>query len=264
MCIIAMKSEKAMIPNNYMEMMWKNNPDGAGIMYAEFGKLRVIKGIMTLPELKATIQEIGPARKMVLHFRRRTHGANTPEMTHPFWVKDDRLALVHNGVITPLASKANAEKSDTALFAETLRKEMTPKNLKSRFYRDMLEAYIGYSKVVFMDERGETTILNEHIGEWHKNVWYSNKMYKEARISPIGSIGTPISSMPPSSMPPVLLSAPTSVKPAATPKSSPKPAPKEPKEDEKKSSRPKQKKLLGVKDWERLFGKEDSEVVERW
>jgi hypothetical protein len=70
--------------------------------------------------------------------------------------------------------------SDTAIFAKTLAANYTDPLLavKSSFHREMMEVYIGYSKMVFMDGTGETWILNEHLGEWSKNVWYSNLKYK--------------------------------------------------------------------------------------
>lgn len=180
MCIIALKPEKVTLSKAQMKIMWDANPHGAGFMYASGGKVVVIKGLMTLDSLWDAVQAAGPLRKMVLHFRVKTHGAISPEMTHPFWVTEDKLAMVHNGVIRPLVHKTTELVSDTAVFAKTLAANYTDPLLavKSSFHREMMEAYIGQSKMVFMDGTGKTWILNEHLGEWNKSVWYSNQKYK--------------------------------------------------------------------------------------
>jgi predicted glutamine amidotransferase len=181
MCIIALKPEKHAFTKAELKIMWDSNPDGAGIMYAAQGKLHVVKGLMTLNDLWNAIQKIGPLRKMVIHFRIKTHGAVSPELTHPFWIVEDRLGMVHNGVIRPLVNETSDAESDTAVFARKFAGayENPFTAIKHEFHRDMLESYIGYSKMVFMDHTGATYILNEHLGEWSKNVWYSNDRYKK-------------------------------------------------------------------------------------
>jgi predicted glutamine amidotransferase len=180
MCIIALKPEKVQFTKQQLKIMWDNNPHGAGFMYAEEGVVKVVKGLNSVDELWDAIQAAGPLRKMVLHFRIRTHGALSAEMTHPFWIKEGKLAMVHNGVIRPLTHLTTTEESDTAVFARKLAENYSNPlvAVKNPFHRDMLEIYIGYSKMVFMDGKGQTYILNEHLGEWHKNVWYSNQKYK--------------------------------------------------------------------------------------
>jgi len=180
MCIIVLKPEKVILTRDQLRVMWDTNPHGAGFMYANGGKVHVVKGLMTLDALENAMEQAGPLRKMALHFRIRTHGPISPEMTHPFWVVENKLALVHNGVIRPLVHKTTDKISDTAVFAKTLAENYTDPLLavKKQFHREMLEAYIGYSKVVFMDGKGRTWILNEHLGEWHQNIWYSNSSYK--------------------------------------------------------------------------------------
>lgn len=186
MCIIALKPEKVLLSKSQMQIMWDNNPHGAGFMYAENGEVKVVKGLETLDALWDAVQEVGPLRKMVLHFRIRTHGGIIPELTHPFWVREKRLAMVHNGVVRALTSMTNEKQSDTAIFAKSLSKNYSDPvvALKSWFHREMMEAYIGHSKMVFMDGTGETYILNEHFGIWNQNVWYSNEKYKVQPTAP--------------------------------------------------------------------------------
>jgi predicted glutamine amidotransferase len=180
MCIIALKPEKVQFSKSQLKVMWDNNPDGAGFMYAQDGKVHIVKGLMTLDALWDAIQQVGPLRKLVIHFRIRTHGAVSKELTHPFWIREGELGMVHNGVIRELVNETSEAESDTAVFARKFGEAYNNPLLavKHDFHRAMLEAYIGYSKMVFMDGTGATYILNENLGEWHKNVWYSNSNYK--------------------------------------------------------------------------------------
>lgn len=180
MCIIALKPEKKIFSRTQLKTMWDNNPDGAGFMYAEGGKVHIIKGLMTLDALCAAMEQVGQARKMVIHFRIKTHGAVSGALTHPFWITKDKLGMVHNGVIRALVNETSENESDTAVFARKFSAAYQDPitAIKHEFHRDMLESYIGFSKMVFMDETGATYILNEALGEWHGNVWYSNDKYK--------------------------------------------------------------------------------------
>ena len=49
MCIIAVKPAGIKMPErDQIEIMWHNNPDGAGIMYSLNGKVYIEKGFMSL------------------------------------------------------------------------------------------------------------------------------------------------------------------------------------------------------------------------
>lgn len=185
MCIIAVKPEKVQFTKAQLKVMWAANPHGAGFMYAEKGEVKVVKGLSTLAALIKAIDAVGPLRKMVFHFRIRTHGAMSDEMTHPFWVREGKLAMVHNGVIRAVVNETTDKESDTSVFARKLSNNYVDPlaAIQSDFHRQMIEAYIGQSKLVFMDGTGSTYILNEHMGEWSKNVWYSNNKYKEAKVA---------------------------------------------------------------------------------
>lgn len=185
MCIIAVKPEKVLFTKAQLKIMWQNNPHGAGFMYADQGEVKVVKGLSTLSALIKAMEVVGPLRKMVLHFRIRTHGAMSDDMTHPFVIRKGKLAMVHNGVIRAVVNETTDKESDTCVFARKLSQNYADPltAVQSPFHRAMIEAYIGQSKLVFMDAAGSTYILNEQMGEWHKNVWYSNNKYKPATVA---------------------------------------------------------------------------------
>lgn len=178
MCIIVMKPADKTLTEERIDAMWKRNSDGAGFMYAEDGALRIVKGLMTLDAFKTALAAVGQDRKLVIHFRIRTHGAIKPEMTHPFWVTGN-LGMAHNGTISKVT--ATQLRSDSSVFAEMLSREYSDPliAIQNKFHREMIEAYIGsYNKLVFMDATGQHYILNESAGTWEDGVWYSNTTFR--------------------------------------------------------------------------------------
>jgi hypothetical protein len=43
--------------------------------------------------------------------------------------------------------------------------------------QEMMGSYIGWSKLVFMDNQENVAIVNEKSGEWNSDCWFSNKSY---------------------------------------------------------------------------------------
>lgn len=179
MCIIALKSEKVVLSNNQLHLLWIRNPHGAGIMYSDNDQLVIHKGLMSFDEFLKTYHEIGPMRKMVMHFRVRTHGELSGKMTHPFTIQKGVLGMCHNGIIRRLVNQTTNSLSDTAILAKKIRTNwVNPLSaIKNDFIRETLETYVGQSRVVFMDNTGQTYILNENLGYWVNGVWYSNEKY---------------------------------------------------------------------------------------
>ncbi len=179
MCIISLKPADLVLEEQVINNMWHANSDGAGFMYAEDNVLHVRKGLMTLAEFKEAY-EPHKHKKMVLHFRIKTHGETNAANTHPFNV-DDNLAFVHNGVISGYGS---TEFSDTYHFNKELihplRKQFQH-FLNVNPITTLLSARIGYSKLVFLSNKGEHVIINEDKGEFSQDgVWFSNSSWKRA------------------------------------------------------------------------------------
>lgn len=178
MCIISVVPEGLQLQEAILERMWRINSDGAGFMYAEDGKLNVVKGLMTYDAFKEAY-EPHAGKKMVLHFRIKTHGALNEVNTHPFNVSDE-LAFVHNGTISGFGS---ATHSDTWHFNEELIKPLYGdiKNfLQIAQINQLLADRIGWSKLVFMNNQGHTTIINEEKGNYSTDgIWFSNESWKE-------------------------------------------------------------------------------------
>lgn len=179
MCIIVVKPASSEISLSNLFNMWSNNPHGAGLMYAENGRLSVIKGLMTFADFLAAYEKISN-RKLVIHFRWRTHGPVLQKLTHPF-VINNSVAMAHNGVIPGM--RARRKESDTSMYTRILQQRYKNpmealEDLRTRV--DVLTE-IGLSKLVFMNGNGKVKILNAQMGHVGKDgCWYSNHSYTDA------------------------------------------------------------------------------------
>jgi hypothetical protein len=194
MCIAIMKPESKIITEETLRTCWDKNDDGAGFMYAESGRLNIQKGFMDWPSFWSAWKD-HQDKKAVLHFRIRTHGDTNADNTHPFQVGEG-LAFVHNGMISNVDTKSDKRFSDTYHFNTKLLKKLYKSDhrfIHKDHYKDLIAGYIGYSKLIFLDERGKHEIINESKGEWEDGVWYSNSSYKQYKppvrqSSPSGQI----------------------------------------------------------------------------
>jgi hypothetical protein len=190
MCIICVKPKNKAIPTvEYLTACFKNNPDGAGFMYPQNGKIRVLKGFMTLESLLNALNEIPDSKKIpiVIHFRYGTHGSKSAANTHPFPISgsfnDLKLldteverAIVHNGIMYQYGSK-NASLSDSAFFAKLLSGLRTDRAIKRA-----IEAHKNYGKFAVMsaDEKNGANLLR--IGDFVKfnGCFWSNYGFRPA------------------------------------------------------------------------------------
>ena len=92
MCIIAAKPAGTKMPDQEtIRRMWYGNPDGAGIMYALDGKVRIEKGFMKLSDLEARLDEI-----------RKTYDLSILMTTHDFSMLEryaDQAVLMDHTVL---------------------------------------------------------------------------------------------------------------------------------------------------------------------
>lgn len=175
MCITIWKPENITLYDNALKNCWDGNPDGAGFMYAEDGKVHIVKGLMTYEAFLAAYKP-HELRAAVLHFRISTHGKVDEANTHPFQVTET-LGLTHNGIINNVKCDINKDMSDTWHFVEKFAKPFA--NLwQHPAYKALVEQYIGYSKLIWMDGDGNVEIYNESSGNWNSQCWFSNYTYQ--------------------------------------------------------------------------------------
>lgn len=176
MCIAILKPADRVISEEILQACNEHNNDGAGFMYAENDQLHVQKGFFRFDDFMEAYKK-HENKKCVLHFRIKTHGDLSEDNCHPFNVSD-KLAFVHNGIIK--IEETNKKYSDTWHFNEKIVKPLYKDNqgfLKKVYVKELLSGFIGYSKLIFMDNKGRSTIVNADKGEWSNGVWYSNTSY---------------------------------------------------------------------------------------
>lgn len=177
MCIAIMKPQGKIISKKTLQECYRNNPDGAGFMFSSNKELHIKKGYFDFKEFYEEYKKYQD-KKCVIHFRIKTHGKIDKDNCHPFRVNNS-LGFIHNGVITGFGGDI---KSDTVEFNEQVLQGLVSKwgnlSLFEKPVTKLIEATIGYSKLVFLDRHNNHNIINETLGQWHKGVWYSNSSYK--------------------------------------------------------------------------------------
>jgi hypothetical protein len=178
MCIAIYKPEGKEIERETLERCYDTNPDGAGYMFHKNDKLYVKKGFFSFSEFWQSYRR-DRTKECVIHFRIKTHGQINKDNCHPYMV-NDKFAFVHNGVIS---GYIDTNKSDTWLFNEDVIQPFVNKWGNLGLFEDpvkkLIESRIGYSKLIFMDNTGNTKIFNEDKGYWDDGVWYSNGGYRK-------------------------------------------------------------------------------------
>src|ERR1700692_626810 len=173
MCII-IYTPKGHIPKKHLKNSLRGNPHGWGVMWPNGdGKLNIAKG-MTADEFFVAWKEIKDLKcPKVFHARISTHGTKTIDNCHPFLIPGhENLAVMHNGIIKQMEGKT--DDSDTKNLANLLLADL-PKGFQGNAsILELLDEYIGYSKLVFMDGQGTVTFVKERSGTWMNGLWYSN------------------------------------------------------------------------------------------
>ena len=131
MCII-LTCEKNVRPNyDLIEDCFWNNPDGAGIMWCEDGRVQTSKGFSTPQSLFAAIESVPMESRLVVHMRIATSGGIDVGTCHPFPICNDldilhepdvecSAAIAHNGIISDMPTDKNLGISDTISFVLTV------------------------------------------------------------------------------------------------------------------------------------------------
>jgi predicted glutamine amidotransferase len=174
MCIAIFKPRDKVISKETLEQCFKTNSDGAGFIFKEDGKLKIKKGYFSFESFYHEYKKV-ESQQLLIHFRIKTHGKVSQENCHPFYVTKD-LGFIHNGIISHHSGDLNT--SDTRDFNVKILKPLVKKLgttiIQNEEMKTILGNYIGYSKLVFMDVEENVTIINENLGNWNDEIWYSN------------------------------------------------------------------------------------------
>ena len=197
MCIIVYKPEGSpMPPADTLRRCFEENPDGAGLMWPENGRVMLRKGFMDWGALSHAISNELPrdARELpvALHFRIATHGRVKPGCCHPFAVCKDyktmraqsvsaAVGFMHNGTLAGLETSQDV--SDSMAYARNVLaplKEMRG-DLSGAAQRRIVEATSQGSRFLLMT--GGARVLT--FGRWMTDggCLFSNESFRGRRAS---------------------------------------------------------------------------------
>lgn len=176
MCILIKQPADYAFTEAHLQDFYAKNPDGFGAMIKTNEGVEVIKTVGSLKEITELYYDRVACFEAVIHFRWKTHGDIDLENCHPYEVCEG-LWMAHNGVL----GSGNAEdptKSDTWHYIKNYLRPLLqehPDLLKRPEFRAMLGSHIGSSnKFGFMNQQGESFIINPNSGLVHDGVWFSN------------------------------------------------------------------------------------------
>lgn len=207
MCVIVYKPKNSRIRLNTLMACWDANPHGAGVMWADGGKVFGVKGFMRFKDLEDFLREselvtdddrVNGDMALVFHFRLATHGGISPQNCHPFPVSgdmadlkairwEDTIGVAHNGVID--IGGIEEGDSDTQTYIECYLSEY--KDKLRRFDKATLKQVdweVDPSRLFIL--RGDGRFVKT--GKWFQNkqgilysnlIWWDKYKAKQARES---------------------------------------------------------------------------------
>ena len=179
MCIAIVKPQNKTISDEYLENCFENNSDGAGIAYANNGKLYIVKGIF---DKQKFIQAVRKAEKfaegdMLIHCRIGTSGLKNKNNCHPHIVNNN-LVMIHNGILN-IDVPENSRYSNTVIFIKKYLKPLNQDFIKNKGIIKLIENFIGKNnKFAFLNNKGESVICNKDAGIVEDEIWYSNDSFQ--------------------------------------------------------------------------------------
>lgn len=185
MCVIAVKAVgKAMFPEKTIRDMFKRNPDGAGIMWAENGAVHIHKGMMSVKDVISFVNTRDWTDvPVVLHFRIGTSGNKDALNCHPYPIGVDNfvdgecdLAFAHNGILTGYNPGVNSSINDTQTFNNKVLSKLPHDFLSNEGIVALIKGAIATNKLAFLDKNGCITTVGDF--QKDRDYLYSNLYWK--------------------------------------------------------------------------------------
>ena len=183
MCIIIYRPEKAKgtVSRKTLISLAAQHNDGYGVMWRVGKKLRTWRG--DDGRRKEWIDRILYLQAQNLtfaaHGRQATHGSVDKSMCHPFWIKPNYSALMHNGILPMLKSPVvKPSWSDTKAFVDGVLKRLPEDWYEHDHYRYLVRQAASGNRLLIMFNDKPTLIINASLGVWEEDIWYSNSTFR--------------------------------------------------------------------------------------
>lgn len=181
MCIIAIKKAGVRFPDiTTVETMCDSNPDGFAVVWHKAGDkhsrvYRTMNRESFLKRYRMIVRHHDyRTTSLYIHARIATHGSLRRENCHGFIDKKCHLSFAHNGILYSIPNRGDLTDSETFF-----RDYFIPVFRHGGWFEAdrLIRDVIGYSKFVFMDNKGNI----RHYGDYIKDsdgVLYSNSSFR--------------------------------------------------------------------------------------
>jgi predicted glutamine amidotransferase len=182
MCIAILNKTEKITLSEFKNSL-ESNPDGFGMAYILGGKIQVYKSLsQNAKKLYSEYSKVydNTNHPIILHFRISTGGGINLDNTHPFHINKN-LVFAHNGMIKGYGTKTE---NDTRHFSRDILEKITENELfNNSAIQSLIENAIGYSKLIFLNSKGQFKIYGEDLGHWSQSGnWFSNDSYKACEV----------------------------------------------------------------------------------
>lgn len=172
MCMAIYQSVNRQLTKDQCIKFSKWNNDGFGFAYVDKDKL-IVKKTTSFDQFyiqyTIAVNQYGNKSPFLIHFRLGTSGLNNEDNCHPFYV-DKNICFIHNGIFREFSHDLSL--SDTNIFNKTV---LFP--IKDTIFTKKTIPINDYNKLVFLNNKKQHVIINEDLGLWKNNIWYSNKYF---------------------------------------------------------------------------------------
>ena len=173
MCILIHHPKDTCFRSEQLLDFYSKNSDGFGAIVHKQGEVKIIKHVGTYAEIEDLYYDEVACYESVIHFRMKTHGDIDLANCHPYEVLPG-LWMAHNGILHT-GNMADTKMSDTWHYINDYLRpilEANPDLLKVDAFRKLVGNHIGGSnKFGFMNDKGETFIINKQSGVEHDGAW---------------------------------------------------------------------------------------------
>jgi len=200
MClIIVSKSNSPKVSEEILKTSYDLNQDGIGVSYSLNNELFTKKDFIGFIDFYQYYLNIPNESSILVHFRKSSAGGKIPDNIHPFLLENNennnKTVWCLNGTVADHVVK-DSDKSDCYLMNEIIISPIYALDnffYEKDYFKALLKSHVKAAKMVFFNNSGEFTILNEILGEWvnDKTTWFSNTLFK-AEIERIKKLKNPV------------------------------------------------------------------------
>lgn len=193
MCVICVQPAGKYLDKDTAKAMWKTNSDGGGFAYINSDGMIVMEKYMSFKKFWGAFEHHRSDNRdkdFLVHMRIATHGEVNLDNVHPF-VVNEHTVMAHNGILHGVDDDPTNKLSDTRMFIKDVLPELPPNWLDSKYLADMVQEWIGWSKLAFLTNDPNLSaniyVLNQSSGDWEKGMWFSNMNHRRTTYKYQGS-----------------------------------------------------------------------------